>query len=45
MADGFTTFCVLHDTFEFMLPYLLVTIHANEEVHVRESQLGLAELQ
>ena len=45
MADGFTTFCVVHDTFEFMLLYLLVAVHANKEVHVRKRQLGLAKLQ
>jgi hypothetical protein len=45
MADSFTAFCVLHDTFEFMLLYQLVGAHANEEVHVRERQLGLAKLQ
>lgn len=45
MTDGFTTLCVLHDALEFMLLYLLVAIHANEEVHVRESQFGLAKLQ
>jgi hypothetical protein len=45
MADGFATFGVIHDAFEFMLLYLLVTIHANEEVHVREGQFGLTKLQ
>jgi hypothetical protein len=45
MADSFATFCVFHDTFEFMLLYLLVIVHANKDIHVRKRQLGLAKLQ
>jgi hypothetical protein len=36
MADGFTAFYVIHNAFEFMLFYLLVAAHPNEQVHVRE---------
>ena len=45
MADGFATFGVVHDAFKFMLSYLLVTVHANKKVYIRERQLGLAKLQ
>jgi hypothetical protein len=44
MADGFATFCVVHDAFEFMVFHLLIIVHANKEIHVRKRQLGLAKL-
>jgi hypothetical protein len=45
MADGFTAFCVIQYAFEFMLFYLLVAAHSNDQVYVRERQLGLSKLQ
>jgi hypothetical protein len=36
---------VIHDTFKFMLLYLLVAAHSDEQVHVLERQLGLSKLQ
>ena len=45
MADGFTAFCVIHNTFELMIFNLLVAAHSDEQEHVRERQLGLSKLQ
>ena len=36
MADSFTTLCVIQNAFEFMLFYLVVAAHSDEQVHVRE---------
>lgn len=36
MADGFTAFCVVQNAFEFMLFYLLVAAHSDDQVYVRE---------
>ena len=36
MAGSFAAFCVIHDAFKFMLLYLLVAAHSDEQVHVRE---------
>jgi hypothetical protein len=45
MTDRLAAFCVSHDTLEFMSFYLLIAVHTNEKVHVRERQLSLAKLQ
>ena len=44
MADGFAAFSVIHNAFEFMFFNLLVAAHSDEQVHVRERQLGLSKL-
>lgn len=45
MSDCFATFCELHNTLELMLFDLFVVVHTNEEVHIREGKLCLAQLQ
>jgi hypothetical protein len=45
MADRLAAFCVSHNTPEFMLFYLLVAVHTDNKVHVRERQLSLAKVQ
>jgi len=45
MSDCFAAFCVVHNTLELIVFDLFVVVHTNEEVHIRERKLCLAQLQ